>query len=176
MAPRGGRWIRSTGWLCVVGRALRLDVQLDRAGRGSADRSRLYAVNTPDNRLEVFQVDGAGLAHLYSVPVGMEPMALAVRDDSAVWVVNHLSDSVSVVDVSTSPPRVVRTLLVGDEPRDIVFAGPGRRHDVLGPASPADADGDGVPDDCAIDDVAFMLRAASGAALPAGGVCDLSLP
>jgi len=32
---------------------------------------------------------------------------------------------VSIVDVSSSPPRVVRTLLVGDEPRDIVFAGPG---------------------------------------------------
>ena len=39
--------------------------------------------------------------------------------------VNHLSDSVSIVDVAADPPRVVRTLLVGDEPRDIVFAGPG---------------------------------------------------
>jgi DNA-binding beta-propeller fold protein YncE len=37
-------------------------------------------------------------------------------------VVNHLSDSVSIVDLSGTP-RVVRTLLVGDEPRDIVFAG-----------------------------------------------------
>jgi hypothetical protein len=36
--------------------------------------------------------------------------------------VNHLSDSVSIVDVSATPPRVTRTLLVGDEPRDIVFA------------------------------------------------------
>ena len=38
---------------------------------------------------------------------------------------NHLSDSISIVDVAASPPRVTRTLLVGDEPRDIVFAGPG---------------------------------------------------
>ena len=38
---------------------------------------------------------------------------------------NHLSDSVSIVDVAATPPRVVRTLLVGDEPRDIVFAGTG---------------------------------------------------
>ena len=38
---------------------------------------------------------------------------------------NHLSDSVSIVDVAATPPRVVRTLLVGDEPRDIVFAGSG---------------------------------------------------
>src|SRR5262249_43372215 len=41
------------------------------------------------------------------------------------WVVNHLSDSVSIIDVSSNPPRVTRTLLVGDEPRDIVFAGTG---------------------------------------------------
>src|SRR5262249_26538502 len=33
---------------------------------------------------------------------------------------------VSIVDVSGKTPRVVNTLLVGDEPRDVVFAGPGR--------------------------------------------------
>ena len=60
------------------------------------------------------------------MPVGLEPVAVAARTDGEVWVVNHLSDSVSVVDVAADPPRVVRTLLVGDEPRDIVFAGPGR--------------------------------------------------
>ena len=38
---------------------------------------------------------------------------------------NFLSDSVSVVDVSGNVPRVTRTLPVGDEPSDIVFAGPG---------------------------------------------------
>ena len=41
---------------------------------------------------------------------------------SEVWVTNLLSDSVSIVDL-TGTPHVVRTLLVGDEPRDIVFAG-----------------------------------------------------
>ena len=35
---------------------------------------------------------------------------------------NHLSDSVSIVDISAEQPYVTRTLLVGDEPRDIVFA------------------------------------------------------
>ena len=55
----------------------------------------------------------------------MEPVAVAARSDSEAWVVNHLSDSVSVVDLASTPPRVTRTLLVGDEPRDIVFAGTG---------------------------------------------------
>jgi DNA-binding beta-propeller fold protein YncE len=42
-----------------------------------------------------------------------------------VWVVNHLSDSISIIAVgdTEATSRVVRTLLVGDEPRDIVFAG-----------------------------------------------------
>jgi DNA-binding beta-propeller fold protein YncE len=88
----------------------------------------LYAVNTPDNRLEIFAVSSRGLAHRASVPVGIEPVAVAARTEDEVWVVNHLSDSVSVVDVSDGGGRgrVVRTLLVGDEPRDVVFAGPGR--------------------------------------------------
>src|SRR5262245_28014015 len=91
----------------------------------SPDGSRLFAVNTPDNRLEIFAVSGAGLTHTGSVPVGLEPLAVAARSNTEVWVVNHLSDSVSIVDVGASPPRVTRTLLVCDEPRDIVFAGAG---------------------------------------------------
>ncbi len=94
----------------------------------SADGDRLFAVNTPDNRLEVFETGQTRLKARYSIPVGLEPVAVAVRNESEVWVVNHLSDSVSVVrlDDASRTGRVVRTLLVGDEPRDIVFAGPGR--------------------------------------------------
>ena len=54
--------------------------------------------------------------------MGLEPVAVALRGPSEVWVVNHLSDSVSVVTLSGTP-HVTRTILVGDEPRDIVFAG-----------------------------------------------------
>ena len=91
----------------------------------SPDHTRLFAVNTPDDRLEIFAVGvSGGLVHTGSVPVGLEPVAVEARTNGEVWVVNHLSDSISVVDVSSNPPRVIRTLLVGDEPRDIVFAGP----------------------------------------------------
>lgn len=91
----------------------------------SLDGHLLFAANTPDNRLEIFRVDGERLWPVGSVEVGLEPVAVAVREPGEVWVVNHLSDSVSVVDVSApTHPRVARTLLVGDEPRDLVFAGP----------------------------------------------------
>lgn len=88
----------------------------------SADGSRIFAVNTPDNTLEIFNATAEGLSLQARVPVGMEPVAVAVLNDTEVWVVNHLSDSVSVVSLA-GVPRVIRTLLVGDEPRDIVFAG-----------------------------------------------------
>lgn len=91
----------------------------------SPDGKLLFAVNTPDNRLEIFRVHENGLRHISSVMVGLEPVAVAARSNDEVWVVNHLSDSVSIVDVKHARrPRVVRTLLAGDEPRDIVFAGP----------------------------------------------------
>lgn len=90
----------------------------------SPDGQRLFAVNTPDNRLEIYAVGSAGLHHTGSVRVGMEPVAVAARNNEEVWVVNHLSDSISVISL-TPTPRVTRTLLVGDEPNDIVFGGPG---------------------------------------------------
>jgi YVTN family beta-propeller protein len=94
----------------------------------SPDRQHLFAVNTPDNRLEIFRIQGNQLVRTASIPVGLEPVAVAARTDREVWVVNHLSDSVSVVqlDEDATSGQVERTLLVGDEPRDIVFAGPGR--------------------------------------------------
>jgi MYXO-CTERM domain-containing protein len=83
----------------------------------------LAAVNTPDNRLETFNVLETGITRRFSIPVGMEPCAVAIRAGGAeAWVVNHLSDSVSVVDLAAG--RVTRTLLVGDEPRDIVITDP----------------------------------------------------
>ena len=93
----------------------------------SPDGAFLFAANTPDNRIEAFSIDADGITHRDSIPVGMEPVAVAARTNTEIWVVNHLSDSVSIIDFNSTPPRVIRTLLVGDEPRDIVFANPDRR-------------------------------------------------
>jgi YVTN family beta-propeller protein len=90
------------------------------------DGRTLLAVNTADQRLEVFDVGGDGaLAHRASVPVGVEPVSVRARGNDEAWVVNHLSDNVSVVDLAGA--RVVRTLDTGDEPADVVFAGDPRR-------------------------------------------------
>ena len=90
----------------------------------SPDQTKLFAVDTPDNHLEIFSIDGAGaLTRTGTVQVGIEPVAVAARTNDEVWVVNQLSDSVSIVKL-TPAPHVERTLLVGDEPQDVVFAGP----------------------------------------------------
>ena len=81
----------------------------------------LLVVNTPDALLEVFtvQADG-GLAPWASIPVGLEPVSVVARSDSEAWVVNHLSDTISIVDLARG--ATIRTLPVGDEPTDVVFA------------------------------------------------------
>ncbi len=86
------------------------------------DGSRLLVVNTAAERLEVFTLDDAGVpVHAGAVPVGLSPVAARARTNTEVWVANHISDSVSIVDLSTM--NVVRTLRTLDEPCDIVFAG-----------------------------------------------------
>src|SRR5690349_17257879 len=65
----------------------------------SPDGTELFAVNTPNGTLEIFDLSpanrlGVGITR---VPVGLEPVAVAIRTNTEVWVVNHLSDSVSIV-------------------------------------------------------------------------------
>src|SRR5205085_4055510 len=88
----------------------------------SPNGQTLFAANTPNGTLEVFDLTSGMPAFSYRVAVGLEPVAVAARSASEVWVVNHLSDSVSIISL-VGTPHIVRTLLVGDEPRDIVFAG-----------------------------------------------------
>lgn len=93
----------------------------------SADNKRLFVTNTPGNCLEIYALNGDDTLTLVStVSVGVDPVAVAVRNENEVWVVNHVLDSVSVVRLDGTP-RVFRTLQVGDEPRDIVFAGAGNQ-------------------------------------------------
>ncbi|MEN0061235.1 MAG: hypothetical protein AAGA48_03740 [Myxococcota bacterium] len=86
----------------------------------SPDGTTLFVTNVTDGHLEVFEIEKAGLTWRGSVPVGLEPVTVAARSNDEVWVVNHVSDSISIVDVPSL--SVTRTLLVGDEPRDLVFA------------------------------------------------------
>src|SRR5688572_4626222 len=65
----------------------------------SLDGTKLFVTNIPNGTLEIFNITDAGLQLSARVPVGLEPVSVAVRSATEVWVVNHLSDSVSVVSL-----------------------------------------------------------------------------
>ena len=85
------------------------------------DGTKLLVCNTPDARLTVFDITGVAPVRLGEVPVGLEPVSVCAHDNGEAWVVNQLSDDVSIVDLATL--HVKNTLKVGDEPADVVFAG-----------------------------------------------------
>ncbi|HET7496824.1 MAG TPA: FlgD immunoglobulin-like domain containing protein [Candidatus Eisenbacteria bacterium] len=89
------------------------------------DGTRLLACNLPDARLEIFTIGDAGLTSAGEVPVGLEPVSVAALNDSIAWVVDNVSDDVSIVNLNSK--RVAATLRVGDEPTDVVLAGSPRR-------------------------------------------------
>lgn len=95
----------------------------------SPDRRHLCAIETPAHLHDSFRVNPDQLIHTASIPVSLEPISVAPRTNRETWVVNHLSANLSAVeldrDVTTG--HVERTPVTGDEPRDIVLAGPERR-------------------------------------------------
>ncbi len=90
--------------------------------RMSADGTRLYVANTPNNSLSVFDITTPGAPVLLSeIPVGLVPVSVNPLTDDVVWVVNQLSGTISVVSVSQG--LVTNTIYAGTEPMDVVFAG-----------------------------------------------------
>src|SRR5262245_29973367 len=66
----------------------------------SPDGTKLFVLNSPDARLSVFDVSNAANPApvlIAEIPVGLEPVSLRARTNDEVWVVNELSDSVSIV-------------------------------------------------------------------------------
>ncbi len=69
--------------------------------RLSPDGRRLFAVNTPDARLSVFDVSSpANPVLIAEIPVGLEPVSVNPLNSGEAWVINEVSDSVSIVSVS----------------------------------------------------------------------------
>ena len=70
----------------------------------------LLAVNTADGVLEVFDTSGTDLTPVQvgAVPVGFDPVSVRARTETEAWVVNHVSDSVSIVDLTVRILGAVR--------------------------------------------------------------------
>lgn len=86
----------------------------------SPNATLLAACNSADATVDLFSVASGVPTLLRRIPVGLDPATARFRTDNELWVVNWLSDSVSVVDVAAG--TVTRTLQTRDEPADVVFA------------------------------------------------------
>ena len=102
----------------------------------------VYAANTPADTVDVIDVATRRLAR--RIRVGIDPVSIAVRPDgSEVWVANHVSDSVSIIDSDPASPTfhtVVGTVqdihpqrfsTRFDEPVGVAFASDGKAYVAL---------------------------------------------
>lgn len=87
----------------------------------SPDGATLALCNLPDNRVEIFTLTNGVPRSVGAVAVGLDPVSLRFRTHTELWVVNRISDSISVVDLPTR--RVKATLDALEAPADVVFAG-----------------------------------------------------
>ena len=93
----------------------------------------LFVANTPADTLDIIEI--ASRSVVRRIPVGIQPVSVVARPDGReVWVANHVSDSVSVID--TAPESATRFHVVAtiqdldpltlatrfDEPVGIAFA------------------------------------------------------
>jgi YVTN family beta-propeller protein len=85
------------------------------------DGTKLLAVNTPNNDVEVFAISGNTLTLASVIKVGLEPVSVRVYSNTQAWVVNKISNSVSIVDIKNN--ALIATLQTGAEPADVVFTG-----------------------------------------------------
>lgn len=96
-------------------------------------RGLVYVANTPSDTIDV--IDSKSHQIITRIDVGIDPVSVAVRPDGReLWVANHVSDSVSVIDIDPKSPtrhHVVATVqdlnertkaTRFDEPVGIAFA------------------------------------------------------
>ena len=106
----------------------------------------VYVVNTPSDTVDV--IDAQTRTIVNRINVGIDPVSAVARPDGMeVWVANHVSDTVSVIDTDPASPtfqnvvatvQAVHTATLStdfDEPVGIAFANNDKAYVALGPAN-----------------------------------------
>ncbi len=91
----------------------------------SPDGKVLAVCHTADNRVLLYSMATGAPVASAAISVGLDPVSVRWRTATELWVANHTSDSVSVVDAMHC--TVTQTLQTADEPVDVVFAGTPQR-------------------------------------------------
>lgn len=86
----------------------------------------VYVTNTPAGTIDV--IDRKSQKIYTRINVGVDPVSIAVRPDGKeIWVSNHVSDSVSVIDINPSSPTyhvVIATIQEFNQRRQTLFDEP----------------------------------------------------
>ena len=103
---------------------------------------KVYVANTPCDTIDVLDAKSGRM--LRRIPVGLDPVSLAIRPDGReLWVANHVSDSVSVIDLDQSKRTFMHVVATiqdidpetkatrFDEPMGIAFASNGKAYVAL---------------------------------------------
>lgn len=85
------------------------------------DGKTLAVCNLPDGRLELFDVSTGSPVPTATIAVGIDPVTVRFRTTNEAWVVNLISSSISVVDLTRR--LVVDSIKTRSGPADVVFAG-----------------------------------------------------
>lgn len=80
----------------------------------------LAAANTFADKVEVFELKDGVPEHRESVFTGVNPVSVRFRSNEELWVANHVSDSISILELPSG--RVKQILQTHDEPADIIFS------------------------------------------------------
>ena len=91
----------------------------------SPDGAWLALCHTADNRVLLYDLTSGAPVQSAAIPVGLDPVSVRWRTTTELWVTNHTSDTVSVIN--TTNCSVKATLQTADEPVDVVFAGTPQR-------------------------------------------------
>ncbi|MEM7385558.1 MAG: beta-propeller fold lactonase family protein, partial [Verrucomicrobiota bacterium] len=86
----------------------------------SPDQRWLAAANTFGDRVELFELVEGIPQFRHSLYTGLNPVSVRFRTNEELWVVNHVSDSISLLEVPSG--RVARILETHDEPADVIFS------------------------------------------------------
>lgn len=87
------------------------------------DGKRLLALHSPAHSLSIFDIGSPPRATpllIGEIPVSTAPVSVRARTNDEIWVVNEVSDSISIISLSQG--IIIDTLRVPDEPADVVFA------------------------------------------------------
>ena len=75
---------------------------------------RVFVVNTPSDTVDVISTQTGKISA--RIDVGIDPVSVAVRPDGKeLWVANHISDSVSVIDIDAASPTTFQVVATVQE-------------------------------------------------------------